>query len=125
MITVLNSGAKSNFPIYFWPKICLIVAVTGFLKKLKILSAFADISRLRPLNQSKNFNKYKNLWRVDIKDSKKWMGEIFNNNKSLFDRGYKFALVNTWTYPAHELHGSIKRYRTTFFCQSNVDGRVL
>ena len=59
------------------------------------------------LNQSKNFNKYKNLWRVDIKDSKKWMGEIFNNNKSLFDRGYKFALVNTWTYPAHELHGNI------------------
>ena len=59
------------------------------------------------LNQSKNFNKYKNLWRVDIKDSEKWMGEIFNNNKSLFDRGYKFALVNTWTYPAHELHGSI------------------
>ena len=38
------------------------------------------------LNQSKNFNKYKNLWRVDIKDSKKWMGEIFNNNKALFDR---------------------------------------
>lgn len=52
-------------------------------------------------------NKYLNLWRVDIKAFKVWMGEVDNNNEVLFKLGYKFALVNTWESPAHELHGSI------------------
>lgn len=49
--------------------------------------------------------KYPNLWRVDIKDSGKWSGEVRNNNQALYERGYKFALVDVWTPPAHELHG--------------------
>lgn len=51
--------------------------------------------------------KYPNLWRVDIKSSKVWMGEVCNNNELLFNMGYKFALVNTWEEPAHELHGFV------------------
>lgn len=52
-------------------------------------------------------SKYPNLWRVDIKSSKVWMGEVCNNNELLFNMGYKFALVNTWEEPAHELHGFV------------------
>lgn len=49
--------------------------------------------------------KYPNLWRMDVKESGKWLGEVYNNNQGLYDRGYKFALVDVWTPPAHELHG--------------------
>lgn len=52
-------------------------------------------------------SKYPNLWRIDEKATKKWMGVIENNNQALYDRGYKFALVNTWENPAHELHGNM------------------
>ena len=52
-------------------------------------------------------DKFPNLWRVDIKSSKVWMGEVCNNNELLFNMGYKFALVNTWEKPAHELHGFV------------------
>lgn len=51
--------------------------------------------------------KYPNLWRVDIKDDKVWMGKYGNNNDALFARGYAFAKVNTWEEPAYELHGNI------------------
>lgn len=47
------------------------------------------------------------LWRVDIKSTGNWMGSVCNNNQKLYDKGYKFAKVDTWTPPAHELHGSI------------------
>lgn len=52
-------------------------------------------------------DRYENLWRVDIKSTGNWMGSVCNNNQNLYDRGYKFAKVDTWTPPAHELHGSI------------------
>lgn len=55
-------------------------------------------------------NIYDNLWRVDIKSSRNWMGAIENNNQNLYDRGYKFALCNTWDKPlAYELHGKITK----------------
>lgn len=50
-------------------------------------------------------NKFDNLWRIDIKSYKIWNGYICNNDPKLFDRGYKFTLVNTWEKPAYELHG--------------------
>lgn len=49
---------------------------------------------------------YPNLWRIDIKASGKWMGTVYNNNEGLFDSGYKFAKVNTWELPSHELRGN-------------------
>lgn len=52
-------------------------------------------------------SKFLSLWRVDIKASKVWLGEIDNNNMALFNAGYKFALINTWQEPAYELHGNI------------------
>lgn len=52
-------------------------------------------------------SKFPNLWRVDIKASKVWMGEVDNNNDALFNAGYKFAIVNTWEFPAFELHGKV------------------
>lgn len=52
-------------------------------------------------------NKFDNLWRIDIKSYKIWNGYICNNDPKLFDRGYKFALVNTWEAPAHELRGYV------------------
>lgn len=50
---------------------------------------------------------YPNLWRVDIKSTGNWMGSVCNNNQNLYNIGYKFAKVDTWATPAHELHGSI------------------
>lgn len=50
---------------------------------------------------------FTNLWRVDIKESGNWKGSVCNNNHKLFDLGYKFALVNTWEFPSHELHGAV------------------
>lgn len=52
---------------------------------------------------------YPNLWRVDIKSSGNWLGAVVNNNQSLYDRDYKFALNNTWEEPAQELHGFVTR----------------
>lgn len=52
---------------------------------------------------------FPNLWRVDIKSSKQWKGNICNNNQNLYDRGYKFALGTTWESPSHELHGYITK----------------
>lgn len=52
-------------------------------------------------------NKFPNLWRVDIKSSKNWLGAVDNNNQNLYNRGYKFALVNVWSPPAYELHGFV------------------
>ena len=60
---------------------------------------------------------YPNLWRVDIKSSKIWLGAVANNNQELFKRGHKFALANTWEEPAHELHGSIT---TSNFYKTNL-----
>lgn len=52
---------------------------------------------------------YPNLWRIDIKADKYWLGKYGNNNQALYDRGYKFALVNTWEKPAYELHGKVTK----------------
>lgn len=54
-------------------------------------------------------NKFDNLWRVDIKSYKAWYGYICNNNKKLFDTGYKFALSDPWEEPSQILclHRSI------------------
>lgn len=54
------------------------------------------------------------LWRASIKKTKEWKEGVFNQNKKLYDMGYKFAMVNTWISPSHELHGyinSVKDYR--------------
>lgn len=45
---------------------------------------------------------FPNLWRVDIKSTKNWMGAVENNNDSLYERGYLFAKVNTWEPPSCE-----------------------
>lgn len=50
-------------------------------------------------------DKYPNLWRIDSKEREYWKGYYANNNYKLFDRLYKFACVNVWEEPAHELHG--------------------
>lgn len=52
-------------------------------------------------------NKYHHLWRIDIKSRKTWLGSVDNNNRLLFNQGYKFALVNTWEDTAHELRGYV------------------
>ena len=52
-------------------------------------------------------NKFTGLWRVDIKASKVWTGEVDDNNISLFKKGYLFALSNVWEEPVHELHGFV------------------
>lgn len=58
--------------------------------------------------EAKNLcKKYPNLWRIDIKSTKYWLGGVDNNNQNLYDRGYKFALVNTWEPPCHEEHGTL------------------
>lgn len=51
--------------------------------------------------------KYPKLWRVDVKSTGCWTGTICNNNQDLYDKGYKFALNNTWEEPAYELHGIV------------------
>lgn len=51
--------------------------------------------------------RFPNLWRVDIKRYDDWMGAVDNNNQSLYDRGYKFALANTWEEPNVECHGTV------------------
>lgn len=66
-------------------------------------------------------SKYTNLWRVDIKSSKVWMGEVDNNNEKLYKMGYKFALVNTWEEPAYELHGNVT---TSNFYKTNLKKEV-
>lgn len=62
---------------------------------------------------------YPNLWRVDIKSSKKWNGCVCNNNQVLYDKGYKFAKAEgTWTQPfAYELHGFLN---TKNFYKTNL-----
>ena len=58
--------------------------------------------------ESKNLcKKYPNLWRIDIKSTKYWLGGVDNNNQNLYNRGYKFALVNTWEPPCYEEHGTL------------------
>lgn len=52
---------------------------------------------------------FPNLWRVDIKSTGNWMGAVANNNQALYDKGYKFALGNTWDKPAQELHGFVTK----------------
>lgn len=61
------------------------------------------------LSQDTLCDLYPNLWRVDVKSSKKWNGCVCNNNQALYDKGYKFAKAEgTWTQPlAYELHGSV------------------
>lgn len=57
-----------------------------------------------------------NLWRLDIKAEKYWLGRYGNNNEQLYERGYKFAMGNTWESPAHELTGHVTTgnfYRTS------------
>lgn len=69
--------------------------------------------------------KYPNLWRIDIKSSKNWLGAVDNNNQKLFKRGYKFALVNTWESPAHELHGNLKEIDDIFYTNLRKDARAI
>lgn len=64
-------------------------------------------SPLRRIPKATLCNLHENLWRVDIKSTKTWLGSVCNNNNELYSRGYKFALVNTWTPPANELHGNV------------------
>lgn len=59
---------------------------------------------------------YPNLWRLDIKNDQIWNGKYGNNNQLLYDKGYKFAKVNTWEEPSHELRGNITKdnwYKTS------------
>lgn len=51
---------------------------------------------------------YPNLWRVDIKSTGNYLGTVCNNNKALYDKGYKFAMRNTWDPPSYEMHGQLK-----------------
>lgn len=69
--------------------------------------------------------KYPNLWRIDIKSSKNWLGAVDNNNQKLFKRGYKFALVNTWESPAHELHGNINEIDDIFYTNLRKDAQAI
>lgn len=55
------------------------------------------------------YKEFPNLWRVDIKREKVWMGKYGNNNEYLYHKGYKFAKVNTWEKPAYELHGTLTK----------------
>lgn len=55
------------------------------------------------------YKTFPNLWRIDIKTSKSWLGQYGNNNQALYDKGYKFAKVNTWESPAQELHGKVTK----------------
>ena len=50
---------------------------------------------------------FPNLWRVDVKRFELWNGYVCNNNQSLYDRGYLFALVNTWEHPSYEFCASV------------------
>lgn len=59
--------------------------------------------------------KYPNLWRIDIKSTKNWLGSVENNNQNLYDKGYKFALVNTWEPPCYEQH-EILSLKNIFTC---------
>lgn len=67
-------------------------------------SSVIDLFTIEAEDLCKN---YPNLWRVDIKSTGNWMGSICNNNQNLYDRGYKFALVDVWSPPAYELHGFV------------------
>lgn len=58
---------------------------------------------------------YPNLWRIDIKRTKNWLGSVDNNNQELYDAGYKFALGNTWDPPAYEIHGTLS-FKNLFKC---------
>lgn len=55
-------------------------------------------------------SKYHNLWRVIIKENNSlaWLG-IHDNDIPLYDRGYKFALGQTWEEPSHELTGHVTK----------------
>lgn len=70
-------------------------------------------------------DEYDNLWRVDIKSYKKWDGYICNNNQKLFNRGYKFALVNPWEKPANELHGGINGFSDLFYTDLRKDAKKI
>lgn len=54
-------------------------------------------------------NEFPLLWRMDIKSMKEWKGLFYNNDIALYKKGYKFANVNTWEPPAHELHGTVTK----------------
>lgn len=72
-----------------------------------VLERGTKLAEKRFKKQAKGLcSRYPNLWRLDIKRSKNWMGAVGNNNQKLYDRGYKFALVNTWEPPAYEIHGT-------------------
>lgn len=70
-------------------------------------SSVIDLFTIETEDLCKN---YPNLWRVDIKSTGNWMGSICNNNQNLYDRGYKFALVDVWSPPAYELHGFVTAF---------------
>lgn len=55
--------------------------------------------------------KYPKLWRVDIKSSDcQYMGEVYNHNSLLFQKGYLWASHKTWDLPfCKEIHGSINK----------------
>lgn len=64
---------------------------------------------------------YHHLWRLDIKNDKVWMGKYGNNNERLYNAGYRFANVNTWTCPSYEITGHITKnnwYRTSLRTQA-------
>lgn len=61
--------------------------------------------------------KHPNLWRVDIKSHGRWDGEIDNNDFFLYNRGYKFATLNTWESPCKEVHGKVTIKN---FCKVNL-----
>lgn len=50
---------------------------------------------------------FPNIWRIDIKSTKNWMGSVENNNDSLYSRGYLFAKVNTWESPSWEANAQL------------------
>lgn len=62
---------------------------------------------LKEVEQYNLIDNYPNLWRIDIKSDKSWLGKYGNNNEKLYNQGYKFALVNTWESPSQELHATV------------------
>ena len=69
----------------------------------------SDIDNIFKAESTGLCKEFPNLWRIDIKSSKKWLGEVENNNTSLYTRGYKFAKSNTWEGDSHELHGYLNK----------------
>lgn len=68
-----------------------------------------DIQALFRMASQDLCKEYPNCWRIDIKSTQNWKGNVANNNDNLYKRGYEFALVNTWELPSHQLHAQVTK----------------